>query len=141
MGHKNVGWWAQTKLSSHGLRLLASLQCQSGGPSHWRQEMGSLFHTWGEKCTEAVGSERRWPSSESEVRKIGWQSLPRGVLGQPRHTVGGICPKRFHDDEEDLLGHSSAPLRSNPEHNFFTNPRIIKICYLMNSVFGEMCSA
>ncbi len=120
MGHKIVGWCAQTKLNSHGLRLLASLPCQSGGSvwldSHWREEMGLLFHTRGEKCTEAAGSESRWPSSESEVRKIGWQSLPGGVLGKPRHTVGRICPKRFHDNEEDLLGHSSAPLRGNHEH-------------------------
>ncbi len=55
--------------------------------SHRRWEMGPLFHTWDEECIEAVSSERWWSSSESEARKISWQSLHHGVLRQPRHTV------------------------------------------------------
>ncbi len=46
-----------------------------------------------------MGSERWQSSSEKEVRKIGQLSSPHCVLGQPRHTVGEICPKRCHNKQ------------------------------------------
>ncbi len=44
------------------LRFHVPQPCRRGGPhgpdSHWRLEMGLLFHTQYEKCVEAVGSKR-----------------------------------------------------------------------------------